>query len=115
MALFGSGPKTESIALIDIDSTSIGAAVSVHTKGSLPTLIYTNRISIQRRDHEEHVDAMLRVLAEISDDLVIRGSPYYCEYRCTVAKNTCARAVSIKNKALCLYSCTFVRAGSESC
>jgi hypothetical protein len=75
MALFGSGPKTESIALIDIDSTSIGAAVSVHTKGSLPTLIYTNRISIQRRDHEEHVDAMLRVLAEISDDLVIRGSP----------------------------------------
>lgn len=76
MALFGFGaPKRTSVALIDIDSSSIGGAVAYFTPSMPPAIAYSERIELEPHQ-DEHLDAvMLRTLKEMTQLLVKRGGP----------------------------------------
>ncbi len=77
MSLFGFGaPKHTSFVLIDIDSSSIGGAVSYfNTSAPTPVLCYANRTPIDRREGEDTSTAMLRALQDKVRELIIQGGP----------------------------------------
>lgn len=77
MSLFGFGaPKRTSFVLIDIDSSSIGGAVSYFNPATpVPVLCYSSRTPIDIREGEEVTTAMLRGLQEKTHELITQGGP----------------------------------------
>jgi hypothetical protein len=75
MGLFGGKKKSISIALIDIDSSSIGGGLAHIQFGEQPILYFTTRQDIEAREHEEVSEAMLRTLEEVASRLVALGGP----------------------------------------
>jgi hypothetical protein len=75
MGLFGTKVKLASVALIDIDSSSVGGALAHLSSNDAPVVYFTIRQTIEAREHEEISEAMLRTLAELSDKLVTLGAP----------------------------------------
>ena len=75
MGLFGSKKEKTSVVLIDITSSSIGGGLAHSEHGSQPTLYFTIRHEIQKAEHEDESQAMLRTLTELTDELVTKGAP----------------------------------------
>ena len=75
MGFFSKKSTALSYALFDIDSASVGGAIAQIGKADLPTIYFTARSTIQIREHEDIQDAMLRTLAEVSEQLVSQGGP----------------------------------------
>ena len=75
MALFGSKKNRLSVALVDIDSASVGAALVQIEKDTPPVMYYSVREFIEPKEHEDSGAAMLRTLNEVSEILVKKGSP----------------------------------------
>lgn len=75
MGLFGFGKKERStIILIDIGSASVGGAYAHFAKGA-PTIYYTARTPIQKREGESIDESMRRALTETAELLVREGAP----------------------------------------
>lgn len=74
MGLFGKS-KEQLVALIDIGSSSVGGAYAYFEPASPPTLYFTARIPIVRREGEEAGTAMLRALGELGAVMVRYGGP----------------------------------------
>jgi hypothetical protein len=74
MSLF-SKKERSSFALIDISSSSVAGALAHTAVGEQPTLYYTNRFPIERREQEDLTPAMLRTLHSVADDLIQKGAP----------------------------------------
>lgn len=62
-------------ALIDIGSASVGGAYAVYDAGAVPTIVYTARVAVERREGEEEREAMLRSLAFLEKLLIEEGAP----------------------------------------
>src|ERR1700733_15035889 len=75
MGLFSSKTERTSVALIDINSSSVGGALAHLETGAQPVVYYTNRIAIQKHEGEDISSAMLRTLGELADTLVSKGAP----------------------------------------
>ena len=75
MGLFGAKKKRISIALIDIDSSSVGGGLAHIQAGEMPIMYFTVRQSIEAREHEEVSEAMLRTLEEVTSRLISLGGP----------------------------------------
>ncbi len=75
MGIFSSKKKSESVVLIDVTSSSIGAALAHLESGAPPVLHYTQRSNIKILEHEDNSQAMLRTLIEVANKLVTKGSP----------------------------------------
>ncbi|KND47347.1 MAG: hypothetical protein AB199_02880 [Parcubacteria bacterium C7867-004] len=75
MGLFSFGKKTESIALIDIGSGSIGGGYAHFSEGAIPVMYYSVRIPIEAAEGEELTDAMLRTLLTVEQLLTHEGAP----------------------------------------
>ncbi len=75
MGLFGAKKKRISIALIDIDSSSVGGGLAHIQVGEQPTMYFTTRENIEAREHEDVSEAMLRTLEEVASRLVTLGGP----------------------------------------
>jgi hypothetical protein len=75
MGLFGAKKKRISIALIDIDSSSVGGGLAHVQSGEQPIMYFTARQDIEAREHEEVSEAMLRTLEEVASRLVTLGGP----------------------------------------
>ena len=75
MGLFSSKNTARTYALFDIDSASVGGAIARIGTSDLPTIYFTARSPIQVREHEDSQDAMLRTLAEVSEQLISQGGP----------------------------------------
>jgi hypothetical protein len=74
MALF-SKKEIISFALVDINSTSVGVALAHVSAGSPPLLYYTERTTIESKEHETSEEAMLRTLHTAAEQLVTKGGP----------------------------------------
>ncbi len=75
MGIFSSKKEHESVVLIDVTSSSVGAALARLEFGAPPVLHYVQRTNIEILEHEDNSQAMLRTLTEVANDLVIKGSP----------------------------------------
>ncbi len=74
MDLFNARKKHAPVVLVDIDASSIGAALAEFSKSS-PTVYYTIRIPIDIRKHEDVTEAMTRTLEEVCHELIAKGAP----------------------------------------
>lgn len=74
MGLFGK-PVRQTVALVDIGSSSVGGAYAHFEPASAPTLYFTARIPITRREGEEAGKSMLRALEELGHVMVRYGGP----------------------------------------
>lgn len=76
MALFSKAKRSRhSLAVLDIDSASVGGAL-VFTNGTdTPTICYTKRLSIEARDTSGEVSDLLRTLDQLGEYLVTEGGP----------------------------------------
>ena len=75
MALFSSKAERVSVALIDINSSSVGGALAhIQTTGQ-PAVYYTNRLPIEVHGDEDISAAMLRTLDELAEILTKKGAP----------------------------------------
>ena len=77
MGLFNK--KERGAVLIDIGSSSVGGAFLYEKQGEVPTLCYTTRQDVERRDDEEIGEATVRTLKSVCDSLVSEGAA--CLYR----------------------------------
>jgi hypothetical protein len=75
MALFKASLKKTSLALIDIDSASVGVALAQIGIDGSPTIYYTVREFTEAKEHENSSEAMLRTLEGVSKNLVSKGAP----------------------------------------
>jgi hypothetical protein len=75
MALFKATEKPTSFALIDIDSTSVGAALAHIDAKNAAVLYYSVREKIEAKGHETPVDAMIRTIGEVGHELTVSGAP----------------------------------------
>jgi hypothetical protein len=76
MGLFGGGNRKRcSVALIDIDSVSVGGALAHYDGQKPPAIHYTTRKQIVQRPDEEPLAAMLRSLDESARELIHKGGP----------------------------------------
>jgi hypothetical protein len=75
MALFSSKKDLFSIALVDIDSSSVGVALVQIQKDAPPIMYYSTREFIEPKEHEDSSAAMLRTLTEVTELLIKNGSP----------------------------------------
>lgn len=78
MSLFGfvtGKRKSESIALIDIGTDSIGGAYMHLRENELPVMVFMRRIMVEFREDEPRDKAMLRALKTVSDILIKEGAP----------------------------------------
>lgn len=73
--LFHNEKKAESVALIDIGTTSVAGAYAQYTEDELPTLLYTRRLPVEARDSEPQEQTMLRALAILGEALIREGAP----------------------------------------
>lgn len=74
MGLFGK-PERQTVALVDIGSSSVGGAFAHFEPASAPTLYFTARIPITRREGEQPGAGMLRALEELGSVMVRYGGP----------------------------------------
>lgn len=74
MGLFGK-PTRQSVALIDVGSASVGGAFAHFEASEQPTVYYTARVPLERREGESAADSMLRSLGILSNILVNGGAP----------------------------------------
>ncbi len=75
MAFFKAKENPTAFALIDIDSSSVGAALA-HIDTVNPLLIYYSvRKKIEAKEHENSIEAMLRTVAEVGKELTLNGAP----------------------------------------
>jgi hypothetical protein len=65
----------ESVALIDIGSSTVGAALVHIAPGAAPVICYTARMPVDRDLPLTQTDAMLRTFTEIGERLVLEGAP----------------------------------------
>ena len=66
----------ESVVFIDISANSVAGAYARYTEGEPPTLLYTRRLPIERRDSgEPHERALLRALEVLGSILIREGAP----------------------------------------
>ncbi len=75
MALFSSKPKAQSVALIDITSSSIGAAYARVSPGAPAALLYTARVDIDVSGPEVPTELVLRTLDAVLRDMRQNGAP----------------------------------------
>ena len=75
MALFSGKTERTSVALIDINSSSVGGALAHLETGAQPTVYYTNRLPIEIHGEEDLSVAMLRTLDELATALIAKGAP----------------------------------------
>lgn len=73
MGLFGSNHTT--IALIDVNSSSVGGGYASMGKDGIPRLHYATRIPIELHDRELGVPDMLRALHALGKKLLTEGTP----------------------------------------
>ncbi len=73
MSLFGT--KTERIAVIDVRSSSIGAAYVALKKDTPPSVVYTVRVPIEPHATEPLSEAVPRAIEKALSQLVKEGSP----------------------------------------
>ncbi|MFZ3043851.1 MAG: hypothetical protein WA058_01950 [Minisyncoccia bacterium] len=73
--LFRTEKKLESVALIDIGTSSVAGAYVRYTKGEQPVLLYTRRLPIEHHDDELPEAAMFRALHILGDALIREGAP----------------------------------------
>ena len=75
MGLFSFTKKTESVALIDIGSGSVGGAYAHFTDTARPVIYYSVRVPVERALGEGTNDAMLRALGQVEESLTTIGAP----------------------------------------
>jgi hypothetical protein len=75
MGLFSSKAERMSVALIDINSSSVGGALARIESGSKPIMYYANRLPIEIHGEEDVSTAMIRTLGELTDLLIQKGAP----------------------------------------
>ncbi len=75
MAMFSSKAAHTSVALIDINSSSVGGALAHIEHNGQPTVYYSNRLPIEIHGEENISAAMLRTLDELADILIKKGAP----------------------------------------
>lgn len=75
MSFFGGKPKAQSVALIDVSSSSVGGAYAVVAPGAPAALLYTARVPIEAAGSEIPATLMLRALDEVLGDLRANGAP----------------------------------------
>lgn len=63
------------IALIDIGSASVGGAYVRVAEGKIPTLYYTARVAVEKKEGEEIANSMLHSLAFLERLLMEEGAP----------------------------------------
>jgi hypothetical protein len=80
----------ESVALIDIGSSTVGAALVHLASGTAPVVCYTARVPVDRDLPLTQTDAMLRTFTEIGERLVLEGAP---QLRQACGSGTVDRAV----------------------
>lgn len=75
MGFFGRliGGSTESIALIDVQSGSVGGGYLAYPEGKLPTLAYAIRVPVESREGESVTDAVIRSTGVILDRMKDEG------------------------------------------
>ncbi|MDB5189270.1 MAG: hypothetical protein JWL82_227 [Parcubacteria group bacterium] len=74
MSLLSFGKKTQTIALIDVRSSSIGAAYVLLESGASPTLIYSTRVPMDPHATEPLEEALPRTLELALNSLTKKGS-----------------------------------------
>jgi hypothetical protein len=74
MGLF-SKKKSHSVALFDIDSRTIGAALAHFSEGVSPVLYYSSRVAIKTKEHETKEESMVRTLHEAAEKMSTTGAP----------------------------------------
>ncbi|HEY0010525.1 MAG TPA: hypothetical protein VGB97_01260 [Candidatus Paceibacterota bacterium] len=72
---FSKKPAGESVALIDISASCIGVALARIEVGKAPVLCYTLRESLDHVDTISPTTAMLKLLNDVGDRLVLEGAP----------------------------------------
>lgn len=75
MGLFSGKPKAQSVALIDISSSSIGGAYARVSPGAPAALLYTTRVDIESTTSGVSAELMLRTLDAVLRDLRQNGAP----------------------------------------
>jgi|CXWL01.1.fsa_nt_gi hypothetical protein len=75
MGFFGSTKKIASGVVIDIDTTSVGAACVGYPQKEKPVLYYSTRVPIQPREGESLGASMLRALEDVGALLTRDGAP----------------------------------------
>ncbi len=72
---FFSSKKTSSIAVIDIQSSSVGAAYVYFSKENIRTICYATRVEFDPRENEESEVTLERALSTALEQLTKEGSP----------------------------------------
>lgn len=67
--------KGTSIAVIDINSASVGGAYVRYEEGALPVIYYTARVDVEPREGEPILDSMMRSLSFLEQLMVLEGAP----------------------------------------
>lgn len=75
MSFFGGKPKAQSVALIDITSSSVGAAYARVSPGTPAALLYTTRTDIEAGGGDVPATLMLRALDAVLRDMRRDGAP----------------------------------------
>ncbi len=72
---FFSKKGNESVALISIDSSSVGGALVHLPSAAAPVIYYSARNIIEPKPHESPEEAMFRTLHSVAQELVVKGAP----------------------------------------
>lgn len=72
---FSKKPRVRRMALLDVGSSSVGAALAALDVTGKPSIYYTVREVVEPRQQETLADAMLRTLESASKQLIERGAP----------------------------------------
>lgn len=75
MAFWNTSIEKRNALVLDLTTSSVGGAYVHLEESGLPRIVFSERFSVERREHEDETAAMLRTFQELCDVLVRDGAP----------------------------------------